>query len=440
MNMKDKELFDPLFWKSLRIFIGVVLVICLLPIVFTTVYSGIDFTDKGAIGDAIGGTMGPFVAIAAAGLTFLAFWVQYKANEQQKQDIKDLKERGEIEKLETRFFEMIKLQRDNIAELTYTPIKKVYGKIEKEDILKEQIFEGRMVFRVIFKEFEILHEELKHFFQKANDTNIYDEQYLSNIKNNTEIKCRNLDLVSYAKVDIIYCIIYFGLSSEGQKTLRYFFKGRYKELFFENIILFAALKPKEDSAYWNKWNEINKIKSVRIKFLNRLIEDWSNNVTKISNRDEWEFNEELDYTLKYYSKCIFTKYYGGHQFRIGHYFRNLYQSVTLINDDTRINYLQKYSNIKILRGQLSTYEQTIIFLNSLSILGRVWEFERRENPEKAIGVNSQLITKYNFIKNILNDEIIEGVYASHFYPLIEYEANFSEEKKKERELLKKRYS
>ena len=48
--------------------------------------------------------MGPFIAIAAAGLTFIAFWVQYKANIQQRHDIA-------IERFESNLFEMIHILR-----------------------------------------------------------------------------------------------------------------------------------------------------------------------------------------------------------------------------------------------------------------------------------------------------------------------------------------
>lgn len=41
----------------------------------------------GQIGDTFGGTITPFVGLLAAYLTFLAFWIQYRANEQQKKYI-----------------------------------------------------------------------------------------------------------------------------------------------------------------------------------------------------------------------------------------------------------------------------------------------------------------------------------------------------------------
>lgn len=91
-NMKDKEnskknkTFTRDFWWYLSIFIAFIFIICCFPALFTQP-GRLDFSNTGEIGDTIGGIMGPFVAIAAAILTFLAFWVQFKANEQQKNDI-----------------------------------------------------------------------------------------------------------------------------------------------------------------------------------------------------------------------------------------------------------------------------------------------------------------------------------------------------------------
>lgn len=96
--------FDKGFWKSFTWFLIVALLICCLPWLLTK-YSWLDFTSTGEIGDTIGGIMGPFVAIAASGLTFIAFWVQYKANIQQRHDIA-------IERFESNLFEMIHIQQE----------------------------------------------------------------------------------------------------------------------------------------------------------------------------------------------------------------------------------------------------------------------------------------------------------------------------------------
>lgn len=105
-GMEERSTFDMSFWKSFGWFLLIAAVICCMPWVLAK-HSWIDFTGTGQIGDTIGGIMGPFIAIAAAGLTFIAFWVQYKANIQQRHDIA-------LERFESNLFEMIHIQQEII--------------------------------------------------------------------------------------------------------------------------------------------------------------------------------------------------------------------------------------------------------------------------------------------------------------------------------------
>ena len=102
-------------------------------------HSWIDFSKTGEIGDTIGGIMGPFVALAAAGLTFIAFWVQYKANIQQRHDIAN-------ERFESNLFEMIHIQQ----EITNGLLVDYYNETKK----KREISKGREVFRKIYLDFK----------------------------------------------------------------------------------------------------------------------------------------------------------------------------------------------------------------------------------------------------------------------------------------------
>ncbi len=81
-NNKKFIIFDKAFTISIICFSIIIGIICLFPLILTTSAFNyrLDFSKTGQIGDTIGGTMGPFIAIAAAILTFIAFWVQYKSN------------------------------------------------------------------------------------------------------------------------------------------------------------------------------------------------------------------------------------------------------------------------------------------------------------------------------------------------------------------------
>ena len=82
--------------KSYKIITIISVVISLLLVVFgcfaPRIFTGegcerLDFTETGQIGDTIGGLMGPFIAMAGVFLTFVAFLMQVKANEIQREQL-----------------------------------------------------------------------------------------------------------------------------------------------------------------------------------------------------------------------------------------------------------------------------------------------------------------------------------------------------------------
>ena len=127
-DMKEEMTFDKSFWKSFGWFLLIALVICCLPWLLTR-HLWIDFSSTGEIGDTIGGIMGPFIAIAAAGLTFIAFWVQYKANIQQRHDIA-------IERFESNLFEMIHIQQEIINGLLIEKVSSDIGPQRGRDVFQ----------------------------------------------------------------------------------------------------------------------------------------------------------------------------------------------------------------------------------------------------------------------------------------------------------------
>jgi hypothetical protein len=368
----------------------------------------------GAFGDFIAGTVGTLFSLAGFFFLFLTF--------------QDQKENFKRERLESNFFEMIKFHRDNVNELQFTYYEPEINKLSTNRVTAEK----RKVFKLIFVQFKQAWEELKHFFDEQELGNIYKSEYLNKLKRNQVLIDRKIDLKQYAQIDIIYLIIFFGLSKEDRMTLSNIFKEKYNENFTNSILDFAILKPKVDSAYWLKWESLNKL-SEKINIFDAIIKRRKNK----DYTNSWLGENEHPY-LHFYADD-YEKYYGGHQFRLGHYYRHFYQTVTFIDKEKSLDFNSKYGYIKILRGQFSNYEQIIFFLNSISSIGRTFELENKINPQEAINFNKHLLTKYNLIKNIPNNDIAGEINSLSYYPNIVYETLIEDDKISKRKLIEFKY-
>lgn len=88
-DIKNKEIKN---WDTVTIILLILSGVIILFSFFAPYYftqsaknSDLDFTATGAIGDTLGGIMNPFIALVGILLTFLAFYMQIKANQIQKQ-------------------------------------------------------------------------------------------------------------------------------------------------------------------------------------------------------------------------------------------------------------------------------------------------------------------------------------------------------------------
>ena len=139
------------------------------PIIFTQ-FSWIDFSGTGEIGDTLGGIMNPFIAIGGVLLTYLAFYMQFKANKLQrqqfeiqleedknqfKQERKEQERQFSKNQFENQFYEMIRLHKENVKEIELE-IKKIT--IHKDNKHIEQKFiKGRQVFAYFIEELKLLY-------------------------------------------------------------------------------------------------------------------------------------------------------------------------------------------------------------------------------------------------------------------------------------------
>ena len=137
-----------------------------------------------------------------------------------------------------------------------------------------------------------------------------------------------------------------------------------------------------------------------------------------------EFKEQKNIIAK--NKKFPFKLFDGHQSRLGHYYRHLFQTIKYIDKQPNhvLDFETKYEYVKTLRAQLTTQEQVLFFFNSLSSLGRSWE------KKSGLEVNQQLITKYNLIKNI-PEGYVSFVNPREIYPDVRFEGQPNDTKSKE---------
>jgi uncharacterized membrane protein len=351
-----------------------------------------DFSLTGLFGDFVGGVVGTVFALAGTLFIFLTFYEQIKQNKR--------------EAFEGTFFTMINLHRNNIDEMKYTKFDTNTGEMRTAS--------NRKVFRLIFAEFTECYQELKRISNFTPDHNYIlpkYKEYLDKI-----IASKMIDIHEFTLIDIAYNIIFFGVGEEGETELQQRLYKRYNSSYIDKFLLYIKLKPKkENMEIWIKWKIFSEIQDVEFEKIYREFCDYNNNI--ISERLLSKKTREL------ISEKKFAKYYNGHQHRLSHYFRHLYQSYRYLSFHKDLSDEEKYFYGKMFRAQLSINEQAILFINSISSLGMQWEL----NPDKKLETKSEkdiaksnLITRFNLIKN-LTDYHFLGFQCRTYYPDIKYE-------------------
>jgi hypothetical protein len=103
----------------------------------------------------------------------------------------------------------------------------------------------------------------------------------------------------------------------------------------------------------------------------RSLENELNNVTL---KDQVNVDRQLGYRA-----------FEGHQSRLGHYYRHLFQMLQYV--DAQTISIDKHDYAKTIRAQLSTHEQALLLIASLTPFGAEWW-------------SSGFIEKYHFVQNI----------------------------------------
>lgn len=337
--------------------------------------------ETGQVGDFIGGVVGTVFALAGTVLLVITLMIQIKTSEESS--------------FESSYFELIKLHKENVAETRY---RKFYEGIEEE-------FHHRKAFQVMYKEFEDCFSDVLRFLRHLEEQQFLEDTHKSELQEIIDKQGLNFDAYSFAKFNLAYSIFFFGVGEEGQRILKERFKGKFKTRLLNRLIFFLSLKPRRSkfpTKSFRLWEEMrNEPWESLFETINKLY-DQKNSVAKLTLN---HFTEHFSINQSY------VRFYGGHQHRLSHYFRHLFQTYEYLDNVTFLYFPKKYEYGKILRSQLSTYEQLLLFCNSVSELGWKWEY-RSDN-------NRPLITDYKLIKNIPGERIKE-IKPADLYPRIEF--------------------
>lgn len=345
-----------------------------------------DFELSSRFGDFVAGTVGTLFTFAGTLFIFLTF------REQQKEN--DRKQFEEI------YYEMIRVHRENVAQLTYM----------KKGQKSERDLSDRLVIKEIVDEFIECYKEVKKLLKPINVENYLTLGYINHLKTiNQENGIRSkYELHFY--IDFCYSVIFYGIDEEGSVIVKDKFKRKINGKILGFIIFYLQLKPKKlTGSRYDLWKKIINLDST-------LLHSILFNAYEVSkNRANIKYNLEGKIILST-ENSKFKKYYGGHQHRLGHYYRHLYQSFKLLDRSPLIDREKRYDYGKILRAQLSTYEQILLFVNSISSLGKKWELIRDNQDYK-----NDYISFYQLIKNVPGTKLLDIEYRS-FYGRIRLES------------------
>ncbi len=269
MPNPNKDHPKPSWWKEnvvelLIVALGLVLVnLIFIPKAFRHTHT-VDPESAAQLGAFVGGYFGAIFALVGIVLLYSTLKSQRRSSQRQN--------------FETKYFELIKMHRDNVAELRV-----------------QDVF-GRCLFVLLIRELRCALDIVR-----------------------TIARASNQRLTPQKALHIAYYCLFYGTGPNSSRMLKMSLQT-FNEKFIEEVE-----------------GELNKPE------------------TKQRVRDQ----KNLGYVP-----------FEGHQSRLGHYYRHLYQMVRYIDQQTLD--IDKYEYVKTIRAQLPTHEQALLLVNSLTAVGQNW--------------------------------------------------------------------
>jgi len=383
----------------------------------------VDWGVTGQVGDFFGGVIGSLIAAFGSILLYMSFSEQRKSQlEQAKQFKISLTEQQHSNQAQNEQF--LKSQ----IESRFTSLLSLHQKnLENIKIKAEEQIQEREAIEHILDELEICYEEIQFTCENKSLEGIFQPAFLEEC-NKLLINRPKLDLKKLAIIDIAYTIVFYGITAQGLGVIIKQLEKYYKrELIFTQASILLLKNEDVDIEIWKKIFFDRETFEITKSFMDSNIND-----KPISEAVK---DAEIFPQLEEWLKQVDIQYYNGYYNLVGHYFRQLFQTVKYIDNQSILSYEEKYDYIKTLRSQLSVTEQNFLAVNSLSFMGREWELNHDDGSDEISSQAKFYFTKYNLIKNIPNPELDKfGLNILEFYPDIHFE--FENEPENRNKLLK----
>ncbi|MBB1140647.1 putative phage abortive infection protein [Myroides sp. WP-1] len=390
--------------------------------------------ELGDIGDFIGGYFGYWLGLLGALLTFLAFYIQYKANGQVQKQFRMQQFESQLYKMidvylnnkdkfsiigyknpKNSSIDMLTIIKDNSFEKLLDLNKKI--KLEQETQFIDYVTKDHIVFQKLLVELKVIYRVLLESFKES-----------ENIK---EIELT--EHVKYTLFGEAYKIMFWGLNKYC-KDIDYnkdkLFEDETEQInnipYKTNLTSFQNNTPNKytfiiflrsynlifnkiiDNIYRVKNNQKNNKNNIdtpilidrsiiinsisKLKLIKKI---HKKNGTKVFKN--FYTNKENEYK-NLWVKLNYTPFQGYLHF-LPQYYRNLYSIVNFVvnqNKDLNLTKEQKLNYLRTLRSTMSEYEQTMLFYNWYSEFGLAWE--NQEN---------HFFSEYKMIHNLKKITLID---------------------------------
>lgn len=270
--------------------------------------------------------------------------------------LKSQNESQQLSSFENRYIQLVTFHRDMVTSI------EIDNTSEHFDVKTK----GRALFSLVLTMVDEARDLVKELIKDKDIKDLYKDENafeqdcviwsVDNLRHRTEI-------------NIAYMITFVGVSSINAQLLTSVLKQHYTDEFTDQII--------------KRFKQILKGEKNEIARTNPL------EVAKAIEKDE--------------------KKYSGVQDVLGNYFRLLYNTIGYLHEQKWIEAEDRYIYAKMIRSQMSDYEELLLFYNSVSDFGMDWEYNGHGDKK--------LITTYQLIKNIP----IHIEEARKFYPQIKFE-------------------